>query len=190
MVNRRERSVPWIIVSGFFGIVIFLILMAALRYFSVSIGDGSLTGIIDFIIANTAIIIIFVIFLMIAEIFYSFPFPADLPGPVFSGIGTLFFLAFIFNILRYIDRQYTIGLFPGFSLFIPLIYLIIFILILISGYVRIFTRLPRREEIRSKDPGSSIDENCYNKTWEDVGVEFRGMLYDTFHRMREEINRK
>lgn len=93
----------------------------------------------------------------------------------------------------YLDQIYAIGFFPGFSMFVPLLYLILFILVLVAGYVRIFSRLPQSERIPDENPAVSTEKQSGKKTWktwEDVGVEFRGMLYDAFHRMREEINRK
>jgi hypothetical protein len=174
------------------------------------------------IFANIAVIVIFALLSMIAEIFFEFPFPADLPGPVFSAFGILFLLTFIVNLFGYIDQKYSIGLFPGLSVFIPVMYLVIFILVLIAGYIRIFTRshCNAGTNIRTgnrtgnntnngTDPGTgtetgnktnngsdtrSTGPSCRDggdaKTWADVGAEFRGMMYDSFHRAREKINRK
>lgn len=190
MADKKESTVTWMIVSGFFGIVVFLILLAGLRYLSGNFGNAPFTGIVDFLIANAAILIFFAILSMIAGIFYSFPFPADLPGPVFSGVGILFLTTFIFNVFGYIDRSYTLGLFPGFAIVISLLYPVIFILVLVAGYIRIFTRLSPGDRTGEAVPTPPPGQCEGRKTWDDVGAEFREMMYDGFHRMREKINRK
>lgn len=88
-------------------------------------------------------------------------------------------------------------LFWGLSfLLVPLV----FILVLASGYVGIMGQLwwQPRPAINNNDKvvqeftmESSPDELVKNtNSWEEIGVEFRLVLYDILHRFRHEIKRK
>lgn len=187
-MKKEERSVTRILVSGLLGVLIFLIILAVLGYFSASFA-APIPAIIDFLYSNAALIVFFSLILMVADIFGTFPFPANLPGPIFSAIGSVLILAFIFNVFIFVYRSYLPIPYPlDWIAFI--LYPLVFIIVLVAGYVHIFSRLAEKERKEERTAAEAGTPSAGGKTWDEIGAEFRDMIYDTFHRIREEINRK
>jgi hypothetical protein len=193
MGEKKGRSAIWILVSGLFGLILFLILLVGLRYLAGHLGNEAFSGIVDFLLANAALIVLFGLMFMVADLFSAFRFPADLPAPVFSAIGSLFLVAFVLNLFGYVDRHFGSGLSLPFQSVVPVLYLAVFVIVLFAGYARIFARLPAGEPhggAEAAGAGAGAGRARNGSSWEDVGAEFRQLLFDLFHRMREEINRK
>ena len=208
MTKRSDRSVIWVIVSGLVGIILFLVLLAVLRYLSPIISNDFFSGIVDLLFANAGLVILFSVMFMIADVFMTFLFPLNLPAPFFSAVGGVFVVVFIFRIIGFLDSFYNLGVFPGLHLAEFILYPLVFILVLIAGYISIFSGLHekwKRERVKAGAEGENpvcgdktagpcdagtTRGTAGEKTWDDVGTEFRQMLYDAFHKMREELNRK
>ncbi len=204
MTKRSDRSVIWVIVSGLAGIILFLIMLAVLRYLSPIVSNAFFSGIVDLLFANAGLIIFFSIMFMIADIFMTFLFPVNLPAPFFSAVGAVFLVVFIFRIIGFVDTFYQLGVFPGLHLAEFILYPLVFVLVLIAGYIGIFSGLHEEWKSKKTSPGAEGEKQACadkpwgtcgpgttgDKSWDDVGTEFREMLYDAFHRMREELNRK
>jgi hypothetical protein len=185
-MKKEERSVTRILISGLAGVLIFLIILAVLGYFSASFA-APIPAIIDFLYMNAALIVFFSLILMVADIFGTFPFPANLPGPIFSAIGAVLILAFIFNMFIFVYRSYLPIPYP-LDIVAVILYPLVFIIVLIAGYVHIFSRVAEKER-KAGRTAAEAGAPAGGKTWDEIGAEFRDMIYDTFHRIREEINR-
>jgi magnesium-transporting ATPase (P-type) len=191
MTRKKQRSVEWILISGILGIIIFLIFMAVLTYYSLSIENPMLRGIIQLLTDNISLIIILSILFMIADIFHTFSFPMNLPGPLFSATASIFLIAFLFNIIAYFHQTFEWPIFPSLQIVEFLAYPLIFVIVLLAGYMSVFSQLKEdAEEEREKVPAGPGAPPAGKKTWEDIGEEFRHMMYDILHRCRDEIQRK
>jgi uncharacterized membrane protein len=188
-MKTKERSVTWILVSGVSGILIFLILLAVLGYFSGSFAGTPIPAIIGFLFDNAALIVFFGLIFIVADIFATFPFPANLPGPIFSATGSVLLLAFIFHVFAFVYQSYMPIPYP-LEIIAVILYPLVFVIVLIAGYVHIFSHLAEEERESEKTAGETEKRPARGKTWDEIGAEFRDMIYDTFHRIREEINRK
>jgi len=125
----------------------------------------------------------------VADIFYAFHVPFSLPGPLFCGLGSLFVVRLIFIFLDFFDQFYGLGLSVIFLNTMFILYFLVFFIVILAGYVRIFSP----EIIRQEKPweGKTDNPTCPVCTsWADVSNEIRQTIYDLFHRFREEINRK
>jgi hypothetical protein len=80
---------------------------------------------------------------------------------------------------------------------------LVFLIVLASGYFEIMRQLwwmPKLDDeeddlivhqakaVNSDSPASDTLSDA--KSWEEIGIEFRLMLYDLMHRFRQEIKRK
>jgi hypothetical protein len=83
------------------------------------------------------------------------------------------------------------------SFIVPLVFLVV----LISGYYVIFRQLSEQPEKESEDVSDTlmVHGERYDsaaqpvsdaRSWEEIGEEFRGMMFDIFHRIREDIRIK
>jgi len=185
----RERSIPKIIISHLAGILLFLVLIILLNGF-VTTDNMMVKDIIMFLNSNIALIIILSIIFMIADIIYALMIPLSLPAPLFSAIGSMLVVMFIYRILGLIDVILNTDMLSALIWTRWLFYPVVFIVVLITGFISIFLRpvmrigetRPRREKI--------IDITMKKKkSWNDVGDEFKEMLYDLLHSWRKSIKK-
>lgn len=79
-----------------------------------------------------------------ADVFYTFRVPFSIPGPLFSGLGSLFVVSLIFIFLDFFDQVYGLGLSVMFLNSMDILYFLVFFIVIITGYVRIFS--PKKSE--------------------------------------------
>jgi hypothetical protein len=137
---------------------------------------------------NLTLIITMGIVFMVADIFLSFRYPFNLPGPLISGLGSLLVVSLIFILLDFFDRWYGPGMSAMFLNFKTIFYLLVFFIVVITGYVRIFSPETGRDDVPNAESDSQASPVC--TSWGDVGNEIRQAIFDLFHRFREEINKK
>lgn len=194
----RNRSLGWVFVSRMIGIICFLIVVVLANILTYYVTNPVFQSGVTFINENFWLLVLISVIMMVAALFGVFPFPLNLPAPIIRAFGSVFCIAVVLSLFKWIDLNFGTSLyqffwFPAF-LVIPLVFLIV----LVSGYFAIMRRLwwqsnpgsnpgvngTPRETPESKQPGTDV------KSWEEVGAEFRMMLYDIIHRFREEIMKK
>jgi len=160
---------------------------------------------VNFLYDNTWLILVFSVLFLMGEVFHALIFPINLLAPLFTALGTVFLVSFIFQLLYYVDGI-THTNFAILRPLTPLISLIIFLIVIIVEYVGIFSEAicrvapttPPLQPPPNVPPSSEVPPPAAEgegkapkeKTWEDIGSEFRGLLYDTMHKIRESINQK
>jgi hypothetical protein len=190
MKNHGKRSVLWVVLSGLTGILVFMVLLVILGYFASYYHNAVLLGLFTLLVNNLALILTASVLFIVADIFYTFRFPFSIPGPLLGGLGSLFIVSLFFILMDFFDLTYSLGISAMFSKTRYILYPLVFFIVVIAGYARIF--IP--ENAGCKQPGGA-DVNdpagCTSrKSWDDVGDEFRHAIFDFFHRIREELNRK
>jgi hypothetical protein len=190
MKNHEKRPVLWVVLSGLTGILVFLVILVILGYFGSYYHNAVLLGLVTLLVNNLALILTASVLFIIADIFYTFRFPFSIPGPLLGGLGSLFIVGLFFILMEFFDLTYSLGISAMFSKTRYFLYPLVFFIVVIAGYARIFCP----ENAGCKQPGSADVNNpsaCPSrKSWDDVGDEFRQAIYDFFHRIREELNRK
>ena len=89
MKFHKNRS-PWCeVISGLTGIIVFLVLLIILGYLASYFHNAFLTGFVSLLADNLPLIITMGIVFMVADIFTSFRYPFNLPGPLIRGAGKL-----------------------------------------------------------------------------------------------------
>ncbi len=192
MKKHTCRSPLRALVSGLAGIIIFLLVLVLLRFIAGHTSSDLFSGFVDLLIANVVLLIFISVLFMFGDIFAAFPFPFNLPFPIFKAVGGVFLVSFLFQVLGFLDAYYSIGLFPGLEPVILILYPLTFIVVIIAGYISIaadFRGKKQETGIPSSGPGwSGGSAGC--PTWDDLGKEFRQMISDLIRRIRDDINRK
>lgn len=183
---RRKKSIIWIILSRFFGLVFFLILLLILNALTFYFNNYAFNQVVQFLNNNIGLIVIMTLIFLVGELFNALIFPVNLPAPLFSAIGSVLVVLFIFRIFTLIESLLGENIFQVFRDFSSFIYALVFIIVLIAGYIGIFARLIGPEEEyekvkRKKEPKA---------TWEDIGDEFRQLIYDTLRNMRGKVRKR
>jgi hypothetical protein len=184
----RRRSIIWAVFSTIIGIFAFYLLLAALNAF-VPPGNEVLHGLVVLLNNNLPFFIVIALILMTGEIFDRFTFPLNLPAPLFHALASVFLVLLIFNIFEFLDAITHAGIYRNLEVLRILLSVLIFLIVFTGGYFKIFGDLlvmGRQRELRGKPPAASPDV----KTWNDIGNEFRQLVFDVLRRMREELRER
>ncbi|MDD1661865.1 MAG: hypothetical protein LUO97_03235 [Methanomicrobiales archaeon] len=181
----RRRSIIWTVFSTFVGIFAFYILLAVLNAL-VPPGTGLIRGFVTLLNDNFPYLLVIALILMIGQIFDRFSFPLNLPAPLFHALASVFLVIFFFNFFEFIDSAIGAGIYRNLEILRILLSILIFLIVFTGGYFKIFgdlLRVGRERQLTGEPAGASPDV----KTWNDIGNEFRQLVFDILQRMREEI---
>jgi len=189
----RESSAIKALISGLIGILFFLIFLVILGYIADHISWPLFSGFVDLLYANAALIIIFSVLFMFGDLFATFQFPFNLPFPLFNAAASVLVISFILAILAFIDSFYALGIGEVLPLLKLILYPLMFIVVLIAGYLSIFSKpekKPPEDSTLIPDSSDKEEERETSPSWEEIGGEFRQAVYDLVHRIRDELNLK
>jgi hypothetical protein len=183
-------------------IICFLIVVVLVNILTYYVSNPLFHSGVSFINENFWLLMLIAIILFVGAIFRVFPFPLNLPAPIIRAIGSVFCIAFVLRAFQWVDTVASTSLYPMFWFLSFIIVPLVFLIVLASGYFEIMRQLwwqPRIDE-PADGKGQVVHESpAYEpsgipvtdaKSWEEIGVEFRLMLYDLLHRFRQEIKRK
>lgn len=198
--RQQKRSIPFIVFSRLLVILFLLVLLAVLNILLPSIPNRIFEQVVEFLTGHVWLVVLFTLLFLIGEVFYELIFPLDLLSPLFRALGSVFLLTFIFRFLYYTDTITRTINFTVLEFIAPLVYLIIFLIVLVSGYIDIIDRLWRGErahpegavsssELPHPEGGLSMERAPADPSWDDIGAELRRLIYDSLHHMRESLKR-
>jgi len=199
MGRYRNRSLGWVFVSRMIGIICFLIVVVLANILTYYVTGTVYHSAVNFINENFWLLILIGVILLVADLFGAFPFPLNLPAPIIKAIGSVFSVAFILRVFQWVDTVAATNLYPAFWFVSFLVVPLVFLIVLATGYFEIMRRLwwqPNPDaDTGAKVVLQEIPEETEQpvsdvKSWEEIGVEFRMMLYDIIRRFREEIKKK
>ncbi|MFH2020168.1 MAG: hypothetical protein ABIJ34_02075 [archaeon] len=172
-----------IILSKSIGFAIFLLILFIMNYLLPYVREPVFSGIVRFLNYNIMALIVITIFLLLGDVFFEIIFPFSLPAPIFSAFGAVFLVRFFFSIFGVIDNLLSVHITSYFDFLKYIIYPIVFLVVIIVGYVKIFVRL-----FVPKKPKKELKSNARKqKTWEDIGLEFRQTISDFLEMLRREF---
>ena len=181
----RRRSIIWTVFSAILGILVFSLLLVALNLI-VPTDHEILHGFVVLLKNNLPFFIVIALLLMTGQIFDRFSFPLNLPAPLFHALASVFIVIFFFNVFEFLDLVTGAGIYRNLEILRILLSILIFLIVFTGGYFKIFGDLlitGRQRELRGELPAPSPDV----KTWDDIGNEFRQLVFDVLRRMREEL---
>ncbi|MDD1679118.1 MAG: hypothetical protein LUO93_08065 [Methanomicrobiales archaeon] len=194
--SHPPRSIPWIVVSRLVGLAIYFIIIVILS--GIQTDNLTLISIISFLTepVTIALVVTFSILFLVGEVFLALGLPLNLPGPFFNALGSVFLVSFLLQLLYLVDRIGSIMVFSVLKPLEPLFFFLVFLIVLIVQYVHLFSG---DKEWRERPPPvtekQATGQESYPPThrdvsWEEVESEFRNMLYDFFHSIRDGLKRK
>ena len=194
MACCKDKSATQALISGLIGIIFFLITLIILNYIAVHISSPLFSGFVDLLYANAALIIIFSVLFMFGNIFATFAFPFNLPFPILNAVASVLLVSFILSIMGFINSFYALGIGSSLEIVRLILYPLAFVVVLIAGYISIFSKPQEGNSDEYSLSPAHINENEEQKrgspSWEEIGNEFRQGVFDFFYRIRDELNRK
>lgn len=198
----RSHSLGWVFATRMIGIICLLIAIVLANILTHYVASPIFTSGVTFINENFWLLVLIAIILMVGDVFGALPFPFNLPAPIISAFGSVFCIMFILRIFQWTDMVTSTTLSPLFSFLSPIFATVVFLVVLVSGYYAILRQLwcfSRPEEMPANGQvtgamgsgGAEMHtrEVTDAKSWEEIGTEFRLMLYDIIHRFRQEIRK-
>ena len=198
----RSHSLGWVFATRMIGIICLLIAIVLANILTHYVESPVFTSGVTFVNENFWLLVLIALILMIGDVFAAFPFPFNLPAPIITAFGSVFCIMFLLRIFQWTDTVTSTILSPLFSFLAPIIATMVFLIVLVSGYYAILRQLwclSRPGEMpaegqnihatNSPEPETIPQEITDAKSWEEIGVEFRLMLYDIIHRFRQEIRK-
>lgn len=137
--------------------------------------------IVSFFNANIYLFLILFFLGILTDLFWNIKFPLNIFAPISSSVLSIFIIAFFYNLWNFVDSFIN----SGITIPINLIYIIVFLITLISGYVRIFAQ----KTVKGKDVKKSKGKK-YKLKWEDVGEEFKLVFYNIAHGLNKLFSSK
>lgn len=181
--KERGQSPARIVIHDLISFVVFLIILGFLNISLDVFNNNILSEVVRLLNNNIWLIFIFSVIFTIGEVFGSFRFPGNLPAPIFNAIGSIFLLNFLFKIFNLVGKLSDVDTFQSLTKVFPLLYPIVFLLVLLGGYISILSGA----SWSNPKKGTSSKKTKEETTWDDVGNEFKEMLYEAFHSARESI---
>ncbi|MFA4960491.1 MAG: hypothetical protein WC548_02400 [Candidatus Pacearchaeota archaeon] len=157
-----KKSLIDITLSTIISLVVLIILLGLANL--VPVNNMYATKVLEFINLHVLIIILFILFFFLGELFFLFGFPLNIPGPVFYAYGGYFLSNFIFEIFYLINDLHPTGIFSQVKYLEPTVNILIIAIILIIGFSKILINKKKKEETRSEDK---------EVEWKDVGNELK-----------------
>ncbi len=192
----HEHSPGWVFVTRIIGFITFLIFVVLANILN-SVYLHHYDAAVDFLNNNLPLLIIIAIVIIVADVLAAFPFPLDLPAPIIRAFGSIFVIAFLLALVRWLNFSQDLN--TMFQILSFIIVPFVFLIVLSTGYYDILKGLflagrvngaaPAVSDptIGTPAPGTPVQTD---KNWEDVHAEFRMMMWELFHRLREEISGK
>jgi hypothetical protein len=196
MLHCRSQSLGWVFVSKMIGIICLLIVIVLANILTHYVSNPLFLAGVSFINENFWLLMLIAIILLVGAIFRAFPFPLNLPAPIIRAIGSVFVIAFLMKAFQWVDGVAGTTLYTMFWFLSFLIVPLVFLIVLGSGYLEIMRQLWWYPRIDEQKDDRIVHETRGNepagdsKSWEEIAVEFRLMLYDIIHTFRQEIRRK
>lgn len=200
MGQYRKKPLSWIFVSRTIGIITFLIIVVLANLLTYYVSNTLYDSSVTFLNENFWLLIIVAVILFVGDVFGVFAFPLNLPGPFIRAIGSVFFIFFLLRAIQWVDTIAATNIAAPFLLISFLLVPLVFLIVLVSGYYAILQELSWQPEMEGDDSSdtfigySEYYESAAHpvtdaKSWEEIGGEFRMMVYDIIHRFREDIRK-
>lgn len=194
----RRRSIIRQIISSLFGIILFLVILGIANIIIPNVNNAAYSEIVGFFNSSLGFLIILFLVGLVNEIFWNFYLPFDLIAPIISTVFAIFIMIFFEKFWNFIKDYFNIN----FSIPFDILYIIIPLIVLVSGYLLIISeeywfRRKRRLREEYEDRITDRINQATNKTtdrieeeidnlkkhvekidWEDVGDEFKVALYN------------
>lgn len=144
MHERKKESVAGVLVSRTIGIVVFLILLGVLNILAGAyVQTPTFLRIVAFLNANLGLLILISVIFLVGDLFGALAFPLNLPGPIFGAVGAVFLVTFLFRLFSLVGGITGVEIFALFERAFALpVYILVFIIALIGGYLALFAGPP------------------------------------------------
>jgi hypothetical protein len=140
------RQLLRVFLRGIWGFLLFVIILVLLNLVNFYFKQPLFDSVVVFLNNSVIWIVLFALLFLFGDLFKALNFPFNLPGPLFDAVASVFLIKFIFDVLRLINDYLGISNIISFNSLYALISGLVFVLVIIVGYVKILSSTGRRRE--------------------------------------------
>ncbi len=144
-----ENRILRLLIYRVIGFIAFLLLLIILNILIGYIDVPIIKDCVIFLNGQVLFLSIITLLIVLGEIFMMLRFPANLPGPLFSSVGIVFVIYFIFNVFNLLMTLGEVSLDIPFDLIFTAIAVLVFLVVIITEYIGIFKN--RSEKIEEEE---------------------------------------
>lgn len=183
-----SKSFSGIIFEKIIGFLLFIIILLIANLLLNYVQNNYFIMFLSFF--NSAVFFLFIIlvFDIVSGIFWNTKFPIVLLAPLASAVLGMLILSFILSLILFLFEN--IGIFIQFPF--EIIYFLVFVIIIVIGYVNILSSLEKKSKKGSKKKTSEEDftpweeiEEDFKKAFSDLGSAFNKL----FHHKKRKTNK-
>ncbi|MFC1691601.1 hypothetical protein ACFL0W_05470 [Nanoarchaeota archaeon] len=188
----NNKTVLGVTLKSIMGIIFFLILLGIANIVSRFVLNYVFVQVVAFFNYNLGLIILFSIIFYLGELFNVFNLPFNIPAPIFNAVGSIFLIEFIFRVFAIVSEFVGItNLFILISVFKIILMLLVFVIVIIVGYIGVFIPKPCKKEQPKPTKKSKSKKKPKSKKskleWEDIGEDFKGLINDIIKKIRKAL---
>jgi len=127
------KTVKKVIIERVIGLIIFLLLVAGLNYFSSTFDNQYYQAVLKFTNTNLILLIMIHIVMSLGELAGTAPLPASLIAPLINACGTMLILTLVFKVFALFDSVIEMNIFGRAEPFYIFVYIIFFVIVLVSN---------------------------------------------------------
>lgn len=178
-MKEKLKAILMTALESAIGLALFLIVLLILSILPVD--NPTYWGIINYFMLFLPLIILYSLLFFLARIAFLYGWPLDLFYPLLNAFAAIFILRFLFGLFdvleNFIGRTTVTFLWKLY----PLTFTLVFLVVLIAGYVRIFLSFEHKKK-RPRKKEKDIE-------WDDVGEEFKEAIYLAARNLRESLDK-
>ena len=171
------------LIRGIAGILIFLILLGIANLLTAYVSNPIFYSVVNFLNQNILFIVLISIVLLFGELFSVLIFPFNVFYPLFNAVGGALWVVFIFRLFEFIDSMTDAGLIELFGQFYGPAIVLVFVIVIIVGYVHVFLGLGTERRVAKKRVRDDLE-------WKDVGEKFKGAAYNLASSLKDSLEPK
>ena len=145
-----SKSASGIIISWFFVLLGIIILVVLANFIAYVAPSQVILDFVAFLNGNVWLLILSSVFFYLGALFYSFGFPINILTPPSDGVGSVFIVAFLINLIVVTDIYSGIGIGYVLKSYSLIIYIVVFILVVLLGYVAVMQRHQKIREHKKR----------------------------------------
>jgi hypothetical protein len=193
---EKPKSAFKILLKGLLGIFILLVVIFIANYFVDYINSDIYSKTIHFFNNNLVFLIMISLIAVISELFFSSFFPFILFSPIISSVVGIMVTVFMFRAFKFADDLTGMNLFIYAKSIDYFVYLAVFAIVLISGYVLVFKRILEIEEDKKEQEELKAEKERIQKkkvispSWEEIGSEYKQALLNLGKRLKTAFSPK
>jgi hypothetical protein len=159
------RSTTDVVVSWFYRVLGIVVLVLLANLISWIVSSPMIADLVSFLNRNVLLIILISLFFFLGSLFYFFRYPSRLITPIFEALGSALLAVFLINLIEVLDSYMNTGIGDFLAYYSRIIYIAVFIVVLVLGYLYILdghryreVRVERRAHHRDDLDDDEVEE--------------------------------